>query len=403
MHYTKGYLSKVETGSKRATTGLARLCDVELGADGTLAALVSLTPDPGPQGGRDDGEDQVWLMELSPDGASRFTPLSRREVLATGSGSLFGVVTPPPRHQYAADHEAAAVSLADAFGRIRQLGQQIAPATVLPLVISHGNAVRTLARTSAASSRGVLVSLGARYAEYAGWLTQECGDTRGAVWWTDTAVQLASEAGDPDMASNALVRRALIALYRHDADDTVALAHRARTHYQASARIRGLASLREAQGYAMAGDRTACEQALERGTGLLADEQATETAQHLALGPVSAPNIAALVRGWCYHDLGYPARSIETLEPAIGQIPGISRRTYARFAARLALAYAAAGEIEQACHLANRVTDAAAAADSATVRSDVSQLARALIRWPTHEQARATRLRLMELLYEASA
>jgi hypothetical protein len=400
VHYTKGYLSKVETGSKNASLGLARLCDVELDADGTLSALVHSIPDPGTLPGWDAGEDEVWLMELSADGASRFTPLSRREALGTGGGSLLGIVTPPPRSHQAADHKAAAVSLADAFGRIRELGQQIAPATVLPLVISHGNAVRTLAYASTASSRNVLVSLGARYAEYAGWLTQECGDTRGAVWWTDTAVQLADQAGDPDMAANALVRRALIALYRHDAADTIALAQRAQSHHYTSARIRGLAALREAQGHALAGDHTACEKALERGTTLLvADEPAT--ARHLALGPVSIPNIAALIRGWCYHDLGYPAQAIETLTPEIAQIPVNSRRTYARFAARLALAHAAAGDIEQSCHLADRVTDAATATDSATVRTDIGHLARAMTRWPTHEHARATRLRLTELLYEA--
>lgn len=402
VHYTNGYLSKVETGSKNASITLARLCDAELGASGTLSALVHPRPGPGPAEGQGGGEDQVWLMELSADGASRFTPLNRREALATSSGSLLGISIAPPRHRRAADHKAAATAMADAFGRIRKLGQQIAPATVLPLVISHGHAVRTLAYASTSSSRGVLVSLGARYAEYAGWLTQECGDTRGAVWWTDTAVQLADEADDPDMAANALVRRALITLYRHDAAGTIVLARRAQTHHRASTRIRGLAALREAQGYALAGNHTACEQALDRGTCLLAEDDSADAAYPLALGPVSAPDIAALVRGWCYYDLGYPLRAIGALKPEIARIPSTSRRTYARFGARLALAYVAAGEVDQACRLADRVTDAAIAADSATVRSDIGQLARALTRWPIHEQARATRLCLTELLYEAS-
>ncbi|MFF7393428.1 helix-turn-helix domain-containing protein [Streptomyces scabiei] len=39
-HYSKGYLSKIETGTKRATVDVARLCDQVLGAQGELLRLV---------------------------------------------------------------------------------------------------------------------------------------------------------------------------------------------------------------------------------------------------------------------------------------------------------------------------------------------------------------------------
>src|SRR5262245_53129138 len=38
LHYTKGYLSKVENGRKQPTPDLARRCDEALGAGGALAA-----------------------------------------------------------------------------------------------------------------------------------------------------------------------------------------------------------------------------------------------------------------------------------------------------------------------------------------------------------------------------
>ncbi|MEW2511304.1 helix-turn-helix domain-containing protein [Streptomyces sp. NPDC046870] len=40
-HYSKGYLSKIETGAKRATVDVARRCDQILGADGALLRLVA--------------------------------------------------------------------------------------------------------------------------------------------------------------------------------------------------------------------------------------------------------------------------------------------------------------------------------------------------------------------------
>ena len=43
IHYSKGYLSKVETGVARPNPAMAALCDIELGTGGTLAALVDVT------------------------------------------------------------------------------------------------------------------------------------------------------------------------------------------------------------------------------------------------------------------------------------------------------------------------------------------------------------------------
>ncbi|MFL4952718.1 helix-turn-helix domain-containing protein [Streptomyces sp. MMS24-I31] len=43
-HYSKGYLSKIETGAKRATVDVARRCDQILGAEGALLRLVREQP-----------------------------------------------------------------------------------------------------------------------------------------------------------------------------------------------------------------------------------------------------------------------------------------------------------------------------------------------------------------------
>jgi WD40 repeat protein/transcriptional regulator with XRE-family HTH domain len=48
-HYSKGYLSKIETGAKRATPDVARRCDEVLRADGRLVALLRAPRLPGPR------------------------------------------------------------------------------------------------------------------------------------------------------------------------------------------------------------------------------------------------------------------------------------------------------------------------------------------------------------------
>ncbi|MGW6867095.1 nSTAND1 domain-containing NTPase [Streptomyces sp. NPDC054912] len=53
MHYSKGYLSKIENGTKPPTADLAQRCDEALGAGGALARLV---PDTVPQARRPEAE-----------------------------------------------------------------------------------------------------------------------------------------------------------------------------------------------------------------------------------------------------------------------------------------------------------------------------------------------------------
>ncbi|MEV3987574.1 helix-turn-helix domain-containing protein [Streptomyces sp. NPDC049837] len=55
-HYSKGYLSKIETGAKRVTVDVARRCDQVLCAEGELLRLVRETPAPhAPPAGQPDG------------------------------------------------------------------------------------------------------------------------------------------------------------------------------------------------------------------------------------------------------------------------------------------------------------------------------------------------------------
>ncbi|MEU3060396.1 helix-turn-helix transcriptional regulator [Streptomyces subrutilus] len=56
-HYSKGYLSKIETGAKRPTPDVARRCDEVLGAGGDpLRRVRRPGPDTGPPGPRPPGE-----------------------------------------------------------------------------------------------------------------------------------------------------------------------------------------------------------------------------------------------------------------------------------------------------------------------------------------------------------
>lgn len=150
VHYSKGHLSKVETGLKRPTPELARLCDAALCADGALAALVPPTEAteavPIPESRPDE---EVWIMQWDADGSVRFAAVDRRRALALGASCLLAV---------AAGEEPAAASPADTgllqasramFDQYRKLGQSAEPGALVPPLVAQAQALRDLATRSA--------------------------------------------------------------------------------------------------------------------------------------------------------------------------------------------------------------------------------------------------------------
>lgn len=405
VHYSKGYLSKIETGAKPANVGLARRCDAVLCADGRLATLVS-TPDTIGAYDIADGFGEsgqvVWMMTLGPDGTSRFAPMPRRDVLMTGAATMLGLDAGPGSLAAATRNDTTLQSFHLLFDQTRQLGQKVSPSVVLPSVITYTHTLRELAAAAPDRTRTGLLLLAARYAEYAGWMSQESGQDEAALWWTAQAVEIAAEAGDSDLAAYALVRRALITLYRGDPIQTVELARRAQADPNVPARIRGLAAQREAQGHALGGDYNRCHHLLDEAARLLAAATADPRGGP-TIGTSTVTDPVTLVTGWCLHDLGRPHEAAEILDRELAGVPRSAVRTWARFGARRALAYACAGEVDHACELAKDVIDAAEVADSATVRLDLRQLARTLSRWHAHKPVQDVQPRLIAALRTSPA
>ncbi|WP_308036503.1 helix-turn-helix domain-containing protein [Streptomyces sennicomposti] len=392
VHYSKSQLSKVECGHKPPTPELARLCDTALGAEGALASLVS------PQHARPElpvpgHNDEVWLMQLRKDGSSSFhqsssPPVSRRSMIAAGAASVVSMHVSGPHPALSAVE--APDTLLDAssavFGQLRRLGQASGPASVLPTLISQIHALEQIAARSGPRSRRPLLLLASRYAEYAGWMAQECGDDPGAIWWTDHAVQLAAAGSDPALAVYAQVRRSLISLYRGDVGEALQLAALA-LESEAPARVRGLAAQHLAQGNAVEGDYDACMRDLDRARELLALEPMDPSQP--VLGASHVPDVVAMFTGWCLHDLGRPQRAAALLDEETARIPVHAFRTRARYGVRRALAHATAGEIDHACSITSEVLPSVPLVASATVAADLRRLRHTLGRHSRKASVRA--------------
>jgi len=199
VHYSKSYLSKIETGAKPANVDLARRCDAVLCANGRLASLVP-TPDTIGKYDIADGFGEsgqvVWTMTLGPDGTSRFASMPRRDVLMMGAATILGLGAGLGSLTAATRNDTTLQSFHLLFDQTRQLGQKVSPSVVLLSVITYTHTLRELAAAATDRARPGLQLLAARYAEYAGWMAQESGQDEAALWWTTQAVEMATEAGD---------------------------------------------------------------------------------------------------------------------------------------------------------------------------------------------------------------
>jgi transcriptional regulator with XRE-family HTH domain len=345
VHYSKAQLSKVERGIKTPSRDLARLCDAAFDANGELASLAS------------------------PE------PASRRQVLAASALATPAICL----GSRAACGNAVHTDLAGIFriqlDHYRKLGQTTDPAILVPVLAGQLTIIQKIvAHTDQRASQPLLI-IASRYAEYTGWLVQETGDDFRTLRWTRQAIDLANAAGDSNFAAYGFVRHALMTLYRGDAAQTTQLAERA----QASAlppRIRGLAAAREAQGHAIAADYGSAMRALDRASALLSATNLD--VEQPVIGTANLIDPAEMIRGWCLYDLGRPRDAARTIDRQLATIPEGATRAQARYGARRALAYAAAGEIDHACRLTSGLLDDLMRVRSATITTDLRALSRTL-------------------------
>ncbi|MDC0769670.1 helix-turn-helix domain-containing protein [Streptomyces sp. HD] len=382
VHYSKGQISKIETGQQRATPEFARLCDVVLDTGGTLEALAPKRTRRRP--GQFPVPDQAGVMrEIPPErpGDAPSPPPSRRQLMAAGAMSVFGIgpTAPPPP---APSDRPLLDAYRTLFDQYRRIGQMSSPRALLPTLAEQTSALRGLAaRTSGRTAAGLL-NLAARFAEYTGWMAQEAGDEAEAARWTSHAVDLAESAGDRQLASYALVRHALITYYRGESTDTIDLAEGALSS-GLPPRIRALAAQRVGQGHALGGDHDACMRRLDQARDLFG-RAAAETSESGApvLGPTHLSDPVSLVRGWCLVDLGRPRQAAEILDVECARLPAHALRNQARYGARRALAHSLAGEIDHACELTGHLLRNTACVGSETIATDLRRLSRVLARHP---------------------
>src|SRR5262249_55090078 len=138
-----------------------------------------------------DEVDEVRILTLDTDGDDRFGVLGRRPLLVGSTATVAAWASSSTSSRDPAGAlptkkaELVLTSFIAIFDQLRQLGQWLSPGLLVPQLATQVHALRNLAVRSMPAGRSAALVLAARFAEYAGWLTQEAGDDARALWWTD--------------------------------------------------------------------------------------------------------------------------------------------------------------------------------------------------------------------------
>ncbi|GAA1499827.1 hypothetical protein [Streptomyces synnematoformans] len=207
----------------------------------------------------------------------------------------------------------------------------------------HARTITRLLETANGSSRQELLTMGSRTAEFLGWLYQDLGNVRTAAYWSDRSMEWAQEAADDHMQSYVLFRKSNQAASQLSSERAIGLARAAQRVPGLTSEITALAAQQEAVGYALQGNPRAALAKFDE-----AHEMAAQSSPNGPMGTLDTSYCTLayveIQRANCWIDLGEPHRAIQLFEAEIAALPQIYRNDRSVYFARLARAYAKAGE-----------------------------------------------------------
>jgi hypothetical protein len=273
--------------------------------------------------------------------------------------------------------------LAEHFTADKMLG----PRQLLGPVLAQIEVLDGLRRHARPGTSEPTLRLLAQYAEFAGWLHQDVGDTTAAMFWSDRATQWAQAVGDYQMVAYMLVRKSNIALLGDDAGSVVDLAAAARkVPGPVSPKLHALAAQQEARGWALIGEAGQFQHRLDTAANLLrqhpddVDENAPVYLHHYDLDTLEEQSASG------YRACGRAETAVAILERKIAATPNHMHRDQGHQLAKLANTVLATSQPdpERAVALGLRCVSAARTTGSARITKKLRALDRTLTRrWPT--------------------
>jgi transcriptional regulator with XRE-family HTH domain len=265
----------------------------------------------------------------------------------------------------------------------------VGPRYLVPTVQSQLPLIDRLCQASRGADRAKVVAVGARFAEFCGWLYQDSGQPDSAVFWTNRALDYALEMNDPQLIAYVTMRKSNIATDYGRPGHGLGLANAALT----------------ADGVLTSGQRAVCLRQRANAHALLSERSEFEKAIDLALMEAAAgdgeeagglaayctPSYVAMEAGMSWTRLGHPEEAVKVCEDSLARWPeGQETRDRGLCLARLAMASAAQGDTERSCQVGTEAMAVGRSTGSARIRRQLKALCREL-------DAQASQPRVREL------
>lgn len=347
---------------------LARSMGIELPTRASLRTLLSLFENrhrPVPH------QYRVIFRELyrSTDDELGLTPGSNDGLLPT----------PPPLPAASVDRATPGILdyLTNVLFEHVRADTMIGPQYLIPTVQSMLPLVERICESSRDPERERALSLGARFAQFCGWLYQDAGRSDAATYWTDRALDYAQELGDLDIVAYIFMRKSNIATDIGRPGHALGLANASLSTSQHPPPLIRAVSLRQhARAHAMLSERKDFERSIDE--ALASAHKADSQKGDLGIDPAGyasycTPGYVTMEAGISWTDLGYSDRAVDIFRDSLATWPETRQaRDRGLCLARLATASAASGDKEGACDAAEQALAVAKTTGSARIRSQLT-------------------------------
>jgi transcriptional regulator with XRE-family HTH domain len=380
----KSYISDLEKGRRKPSLAVATALDKALGAQGKLVALALAPP------------KHSSASTLAGDEWEEMSELLRRAFLTRG----LAAVTLPAIGLEELKHITAAINNARRYADktiVDHLECQLAdcaaddrirgPKQSIPMALGLVAAVEDMTKDAKPDVRRSLLQVGARTAEFIGWLYRDIAMPNLANYWRDRSMEWAQAAIDFPMQGYVLLKKSQAAWDERDAPRMLTLAEAAQEKlWHLPLRVQAEAVQQEARAQAMiSGDMALIERKLDLARELLMqDTESTGIATHYN------ESLFGLQVAICYREAGEAERSVELYERWLS-LQDFSRRDYGYFLSLKSEAMVAIGKPDQAAIGGLEALMLARETNSARTHQEILRLVGNLQPWQHRESVRELR------------
>jgi tetratricopeptide (TPR) repeat protein len=258
--------------------------------------------------------------------------------------------------------------------------QRMGPLALAGPLLSHVPVIERLCEVAAGADRIGALAFASRFMEFCGWAHQDAGDLVAAMRWTDRGLDYALQLADPRTVSYAMMRKASITTESGLPGHGVGMSNAALSSWDAlTPRLRAVILRQRALAHAMLADSV---HAIADADAAIAQAAEGADQDEDDRAPYCSPTYAEMEAAAAYMRLGNPAAALPILETSRATWSDTFQvRDFALCLSRLATAYAALREPEQARKAAEEALCAAAGLRSARVTMQLTALTRMLARW----------------------